>query len=185
MCRSGEPSASVEALVGGPGAPPPPSWVLLGGARTCEGMQVSAFYTNGMHFRVVVAGSTIWPPETTTTTKTAGKQQRSSTKRATTHLGTWRRAGQRRDLVAEQQRIAEAGNRKRSSSQKGIPKAEAKERGGAKSPPTLKPGRKAKAAASGADVGAVKRGDALAAKHRELGAHDAYGGHTRPAGGSR
>ena len=120
----------------------------------------------------------------------------------------WSLNGQRRDLVAEQryliwkecnehsdtwqaekQRIAEAGNRKRSKATKKQPRKSGGELAStgarAKSPSTGKePGRKAKAAASGADVGAVKRGDDLASNHPDLAA-DVRLGRKKPAAAHR
>jgi N6-adenosine-specific RNA methylase IME4 len=100
----------------------------------------------------------------------------------------WSLNGERRDLVdeqryliwkhcyeqseafkAEQQRIAERANRNRSESQKGVPKAEAKERARTECPRTLpRPGKAAKAAFSKTNPGAVARGDTLAKRRPDL-----------------
>jgi len=64
---------------------------------------------------------------------------------------------------AEQRRIREEANRKRSEAQTGIPKAEVKERAQTECRRTSRnPQAKAKAAASKTNPGAVARGDKLA-----------------------
>jgi N6-adenosine-specific RNA methylase IME4 len=92
----------------------------------------------------------------------------------------WSLNGMRRDLVAEQRyliwrhctenseklkaekkRIAEEANRKRSKAQKGVPKAEAKERAPTECRRSSEPSTKAAAAMSRTNAGAVARGDKL------------------------
>ena len=71
--------------------------------------------------------------------------------------------------MKQQQAIQDEANRKRSKTQKGVSKAEAKERAGTKCSRTSKqPERKAKAAASKTNPGAVARGDKLAKERPDL-----------------
>lgn len=111
----------------------------------------------------------------------------------------WSLNGARRDLVDEQRyligkfcheqsegwqveraRIRDEGNRKRSESQKGVSKADASERRGTQSTTTLHVARESKAKHFGVNVGAVAKGDALAAKRPDL-AEKVRVGEVKPA----
>lgn len=117
----------------------------------------------------------------------------------------WSLNGLRRDLVAEQryliwkhcneqseawqserQQITDEANAKRSETQKGVPKAEAKERAATQCRTTSDkhPGQSAKAAAAQVNLGAVARGDKLATERPDL-AEDVRMGRIKPAAAHR